>query len=84
MPGRAELAEWPQLLMSVHGSVRAMALALVGLRVDPKRMRSNLHAVRASLPKEVAKEWFNPDLAQHAAQLVRAQMASLRAQPGGT
>ncbi len=78
---QAELAEWPQLLMSVHGSVRAMALALVGLSVDPKRMRSNLHAVRASLPKEVAKEWFNPDLAQHAAQLVRTQMALLRAQP---
>ena len=77
---QAELAEWPQLLMSVHGSARALALALAGLQVNPKRMRSNLNAVRASLPKEAAKEWFSPDLMQHAAQLARQQVAALRAQ----
>jgi 3-carboxy-cis,cis-muconate cycloisomerase len=75
---QAELAEWPQLLMSVHGSARALALALAGLQVDPKRMRSNLNAVRASLPKDVAKEWFTPDLVQHAAQLARQQVAALQ------
>jgi 3-carboxy-cis,cis-muconate cycloisomerase len=75
---QAELAEWPQLLMSVQGSTRALALALAGLQVDPKRMRSNLQAVRASLLKEAAKEWFNPDLVQHAAQLARQQVATLQ------
>lgn len=76
---QAELAEWPQLVMAVHGSARAMAVALAGLQVDQKRMRSNLDAVRASLPKAAADEWFNPDLAQHAARLTRIQLAALRA-----
>jgi 3-carboxy-cis,cis-muconate cycloisomerase len=75
---QAELAEWPQLLMSVHGSARGLAQALAGLQVDPKHMRSNLNAVRASLPKEAAKEWFNPDLVQHATQLAHLQITALR------
>lgn len=76
---QAELAEWAQLVMAVHGSARAMALALVGLQVNHKRMRSNLDAVRASLPKAAAEEWFNPDLAQHAARMTRIQLAALQA-----
>ena len=39
---QAELAEWPGLLMSAHGSARAMAQALPGLKVDTRRMRANL------------------------------------------
>lgn len=74
---QAELAEWPQLVMSVHGSARALALAVPGLQVNPQRMRSNLDAVRASLPKAAAEEWFNPELAQHAARLTRLQLAAL-------
>lgn len=77
---QAELAEWPQLVMSVHGSSRAMALALASLQVNPQRMRANLEAVRASLPKAAAEEWFNPDLVQHAARMARSQLAALRAQ----
>ncbi|MCY1166151.1 MAG: lyase family protein [Pseudomonadota bacterium] len=72
---QAELAEWPGLLMSVHGSARAMAQALSGLQVDTQRMRANLDAVRAELPADVVDEWFNPALAQHAATLTRAQVA---------
>jgi 3-carboxy-cis,cis-muconate cycloisomerase len=66
--------------MSVHGSSRAMALALARLQVNPQRMRTNLDAVRASLPKAAAEEWFNPDLAQHAARMARSQLAALRGQ----
>lgn len=72
---QAELAEWPGLLMSVHGSARAMAQALSGLQVDTQRMRANLDAVRAELPADVVDEWFNPALAQHAATLTRSQVA---------
>ena len=71
---QAELAEWPGLLMSAHGSARAMAQALPGLQVDTQRMRANLDALRAVLPQEAADEWFNPALALHAAELTHAQV----------
>ncbi len=70
---QAELAEWPGLLMSAHGSVRAMAHALPGLQVDTTRMRANVDALRAVLPDDAANEWFSPDLARHAAGLALAQ-----------
>ncbi|MES2401758.1 MAG: lyase family protein [Pseudomonadota bacterium] len=74
---QAELAEWPGLLMSVHGSARAMSQALAGLQVDTQRMQANINAVRSELPAEVADEWFNPALAQHAGTLARSQLALL-------
>ncbi|MES2191384.1 MAG: lyase family protein [Pseudomonadota bacterium] len=74
---QAELAEWPGLLMSVHGSARAMSQALAGLQVDTQRMQANINAVRSELPAEVADEWFNPRLAQHAATLARSQLVLL-------
>lgn len=75
---QAELAEWPQLVMSVHGSICAMAQAVPHLQVNPVRMRSNLEAVRISLTKAAADEWFSPDLVQQAAQLTRRQVGVLR------
>lgn len=75
---QAELAEWPGLLMSAHGSARAMAQALPGLQVDTQRMRANLDGLRAVLPQEAADEWFNPALALHAAELAHTQVAILR------
>jgi 3-carboxy-cis,cis-muconate cycloisomerase len=75
---QAELAEWPQLMLSAHGSASAMAAALAGLQVNAKRMRANLDTLRAELPSEAADEWFNPDLAQHAAGLARARVQALR------
>ena len=75
---QAELAEWPQLVMSTHGAARAMAEALPALQVNPQRMRSNLHAVAASLPRAVAAEWFNADLVEHAARIAELQVVALR------
>ncbi|MES2414636.1 MAG: lyase family protein [Pseudomonadota bacterium] len=72
---QAELAEWPGLLMSVHGSARAMSQALAGLQVDTQRMQANIDAVRGELPPDIADEWFNPSLVQHAATLTRSQLA---------
>jgi len=76
---QAELAEWPGLLMSAHGSVRAMAHALPGLQVDIKRMRANLDTLRAELPPDAADEWFNPELAARAAAQAHAQADALQA-----
>ncbi|CAN7356574.1 3-carboxy-cis,cis-muconate cycloisomerase [Polaromonas sp. LjRoot131] len=75
---QAELAEWPGLLMSAHGSVRAMAQALPGLQVDTKRMRANLDTLRAELPQDAADEWFNPELAAQAAGQAHAQADALQ------
>ncbi len=76
---QAELAEWPQLLLSAHGAVRALAQAVPGLQVDAARMRANLDTLRAQLPAEAAAEWFDPALALHASALARAQVERLRA-----
>jgi len=76
---QAELAEWPGLLMSAHGSVRAMAQALPGLQVDTQRMRANLDTLRAELPPDAADEWFNPELAAQAAAQAHAQADALQA-----
>jgi 3-carboxy-cis,cis-muconate cycloisomerase len=76
---QAELAEWPLLLMAVHGSARAMAGAIPHLRIDARRMRANLEAMRASLEPAAADEWFDPALARRAAELAWAQIAALRA-----
>jgi 3-carboxy-cis,cis-muconate cycloisomerase len=76
---QAELGEWPQLLMSAHGSVRAMAGALPGLQVDAARMRANIDRLRAELPREAADEWFDPALAHHAGQTALAEVKALQA-----
>ena len=75
---QAELAEWPGLLMSAHGSVRAMAQALPGLQVDTARMLANLQTLRAELPADAAEEWFSPALARHAAKIARTQLRALQ------
>lgn len=75
---QAELAEWAQLLMSAHGSARALAQALPGLQVDTQRMRSHIDTLRAQVPKDVADQWFDPGLALHAAQRTLAQVNALR------
>ncbi|MCY1208262.1 3-carboxy-cis,cis-muconate cycloisomerase [compost metagenome] len=77
---QAELAEWPQLLMSAHGSVRAMAGALPGLQVDAARMRANIDRLRAELPRDAADEWFDPALAVNAGHIAVAEVKALQAQ----
>ncbi|KQW54006.1 3-carboxy-cis,cis-muconate cycloisomerase [Variovorax sp. Root411] len=76
---QAELAEWPQLLMSAHGSVRAMAGALPGLQVDAARMRANIDRLRSELPRDAADEWFDPALARNAGQTALAEVKALQA-----
>ena len=51
---QAELAEWPELVVSVHGSTHAMALALEGLQVFPQRMRANIEATHGLVFAEAA------------------------------
>ena len=58
-----------------------MAQALPALQVNPQRMRSNIDAVAASLPKAVAAEWFNTDLVQHAAHVTGVQLAAFKENP---
>jgi len=77
---QAELAEWPQLLMSAHGSVRALAGALPGLQVDAARMRSNIEHLRAELPREAADEWFDVSLGGTAGEIALARVMVLQAQ----
>ncbi|MBB3638275.1 3-carboxy-cis,cis-muconate cycloisomerase [Variovorax atrisoli] len=76
---QAELGEWPQLLMSAHGSVRAMSGALPGLQVDAARMRANIDRLRAELPRDAADEWFAPALAHEAGQTALAEVKALQA-----
>ena len=72
--GYSELAQWPTLLMSAHGSARAMTQALSGLQVNTQRMRANIDTFSREVPQDVADEWFNPLLAEHAAALTLAQI----------
>jgi 3-carboxy-cis,cis-muconate cycloisomerase len=74
---QAALAEWPTLLMSVHGATRAMALALAGLQVHTDQMRSHLEARRAAAPNREAAAPFAPELAQQAAELARQHLPTL-------
>lgn len=77
---QAELAEWPALVMATHGSARALAQALPGLQVHPARMQANLDAMRATLPRATADDWFDPALARQAGVLALQQLARLRAE----
>lgn len=76
---QAELAEWPQLVMSAHGSVRALSAALPGLQVNAGRMRANIDRLRAELPPSAADEWFNPALAENAGAIATERAEILRA-----
>lgn len=74
---QAELAEWPALVMSVHGAARAMAQVLSGLRVDAQRMRANLDTVHDAVSPEDAEQWFSSGLVRQAAERVPAQIRLL-------
>ena len=77
---QVELAEWPQLVMSAHGSARALAQVTSSMAIDMARMAANVDAVRSSLPAEAAAEWFGPGLAAHAAALAQRQVHALRSE----
>ncbi|MBR8655131.1 3-carboxy-cis,cis-muconate cycloisomerase [Achromobacter sp. Marseille-Q0513] len=61
---QAEQADWPALVMTVQGSLAAMADALEGLVVDEARMRRNIQQLCDAVPDDVAREWFRADLAE--------------------
>ena len=74
---QAELAEWPLLVMAVHGSARAMAQMLPGLQVRPARMLANIDGVRRGVPADMAAHWFDPGLVREAERETLAQLARL-------
>ncbi|MDR3371702.1 lyase family protein [Rhodoferax sp.] len=79
---QAALTEWPALLMSTHGAMRAMAQALAKLQVHPLRMRSHLEACRAGAATREEAAWFAPSLAQHAAEMTQRHLqTALAPQP---
>ncbi|MDM0033848.1 lyase family protein [Variovorax sp. J22P271] len=75
---QAALAEWPQLLMSAHGSARALADALPGLQVDAVRMRSHIDRLRHALPPGSAGDGLDPALAEAAGVQALAQVLALQ------
>ena len=53
-------------------------VAIAASQRVPQRVRSNIDAVAASLPKAVAAEWFNANLVQHAARITELQLVALK------
>ncbi|MDE2618218.1 MAG: 3-carboxy-cis,cis-muconate cycloisomerase [Burkholderiales bacterium] len=70
--------EWTRLLLTVHGSARALAQVLPGLQVDTARMRQHIDAQRARLSKEAGETGRDPGLAPHAAARAEQQLQTLQ------
>jgi 3-carboxy-cis,cis-muconate cycloisomerase len=79
---QAELAEWPALFMSAHGSLHALAEACAGLEVDAGRMRANIDAQRGSVFAEAAAAAFVPALGKARAHALLAALAAQSASEG--
>ncbi|GHC74366.1 3-carboxy-cis,cis-muconate cycloisomerase [Pseudorhodoferax aquiterrae] len=77
-PWQAEQAEWLSLWLAALGSLRALATALPGLRVDAARMQANIDRVCAELPAETVREWFAPALVAMAGDQARQRTVALR------
>ncbi len=56
---QAELAEWPQLFLSAHGALAALAEAFAGLAVDRARMLDNIHALHGQVFAEAASGYLS-------------------------
>lgn len=74
---QTQLAQWPALLTASQNIAQAVAHMVRSLHADTPRMRSNLDAVRASLPAKEAKTRLAAELAQQAAALTHVQIAAL-------
>lgn len=55
---QAELAEWPQLFLSAHGALRALAEACAGLQVDGERMLRNIQGLNGLVFAEAASSYL--------------------------
>ena len=79
---QAELAEWPGLFMTAHGSVRALADACSGLEVDTARMRANIEAQRGSVFAAAAAAVLEPALGKSHAHALMAMLVAQSARSG--
>ena len=75
---QTRLVQWPALLAASQSITSAVAQLVAGLQADTQRMRSNLEAVRTSLPAKEGKARFSTELVQLAAELTRSQVKALR------
>lgn len=75
---QTQLAQWPALLAASQSITSAVAQLVAGLQADTQRMRSNLEAVRTSLPAKELKARFSTQLLPLAAELTRSQVKALR------
>ena len=82
VPGswQTQLTQWPALLTASQNITQAVAHMVRSLHADTQRMRSNLDAVRASLPAKEAKTRLSAELAQQASALTHRQITALLAQ----
>lgn len=55
---QAELAEWPQIFLSVHGALGALNEAFAGLAVDRERMLHNIHALHGLVFAEAVSSYL--------------------------
>ena len=76
---QAGLAEWPALLLSVHGAARAISHLLASMQVNTQQMLRNLDSCRASLTAREATERLGTERIAHAAQLTSAHLNFLQA-----
>ncbi len=76
--GMPDWTEWTRLLLAVHGSARALAQGLPGLRVDTSRMGQHMGAQRARLSKEASEAGLDPGLTLPAVTRVDHQLQVLQ------
>ena len=55
---QAELAEWPQIFLSVHGALGALNEAFAGLAVDRERMLHNIRALHGLVFAEAVSSYL--------------------------
>jgi 3-carboxy-cis,cis-muconate cycloisomerase len=75
---QAELAEWSELFVSVHGAAHALADMCAMLTVDADRMRRNIDAQRGLVFTEAASQLLANDLGKSQADAI-VQIASRKA-----
>jgi 3-carboxy-cis,cis-muconate cycloisomerase len=79
---QAEQAEWAQLVVSTHGSVRAMVQALTALNVDPARMQAHIDTAAKKAGTIAAEKWFGTESLRHASDMAVRQLARLQEEWG--
>ncbi len=73
---QAELAEWPSLFITAHGSLAALADAAAGLEVDTARMRANIERQHGAVFSEAAAAVVAGTVGKSAAHALLARLAA--------